>query len=184
MAGPGSREAALTADYNAEMIEQIARFPRVRDRALFVGTVDDVVDLDFGPGLPNIRDWTARHFAFPGYILPVDPAELADRGGLRARLGFRPDERVVLATVGGSGVGHHLLRRVVAAAPLRHHFEQNIHGPHRLARYGAGVRMEYHQTDPEALAHAIADGLERPVLYRDVETDGARRAAAAIGELL
>ena len=33
----GEREAFLTADYNAEMIEQIARFPRVRDRAMFVG---------------------------------------------------------------------------------------------------------------------------------------------------
>ena len=33
----GDDEARLTADYNAEMIEQIARFPRVRDRAIFVG---------------------------------------------------------------------------------------------------------------------------------------------------
>ena len=33
----------LTADYNAEMIEQIARFPRVRDRAVFVGDADDIV---------------------------------------------------------------------------------------------------------------------------------------------
>ena len=31
----GAEEARLTADYNAEMIEQIARFPRVRDRAIF-----------------------------------------------------------------------------------------------------------------------------------------------------
>jgi hypothetical protein len=29
----GPREQALTADYNAEMIEQIARFPALRDRA-------------------------------------------------------------------------------------------------------------------------------------------------------
>ena len=33
MPGGGEREAFLTADYNAEMIEHIARFPRVRDRA-------------------------------------------------------------------------------------------------------------------------------------------------------
>ena len=33
----GEREAFLTADYNAEMIEHIARFPRLRDRALYVG---------------------------------------------------------------------------------------------------------------------------------------------------
>ena len=52
------------------------------------------------------------------------------------------------------------------------------------ARYGAGTRMDYGQTEPEALAHAIADGLKRPVLYRDVETDGARRAAAVIARLV
>ena len=39
----GEREALLTADYNAEMVEQIARFPRLRDRALFVGNPGDVV---------------------------------------------------------------------------------------------------------------------------------------------
>src|SRR4051794_12476858 len=37
------READLTADYNAEMIEHIARYRRVRDRALFVGNPDDIV---------------------------------------------------------------------------------------------------------------------------------------------
>ena len=67
--GTGAREAALTADYNAEMVERIARFPRVRDRTLFVGEPDDIPD-DFGPGLPRIRDWTREHFQFPGYILP------------------------------------------------------------------------------------------------------------------
>ena len=250
------REAALAADYNAEMIEQIARFPRIRDAALFVGSPDDVIDAEFGPGLPRIRDWTREHFDFPGYVLPFEPAEFADREALRARLGFRADEKVVFAAVGGTGVGHHLLRRVVAAAPatrrllpearivvvtgpridpaslppapgveyrpfvpdlyahlaacdlavvqgglstcmeltatrrpflyfpLRNHFEQTLHVPHRLARYGAGTRMDYAQTDPEALAHAIADGLKRPVLYRDVETDGARRAAAVIARLV
>ena len=39
----GEHEAFLTADYNAEMIEHIARYPRLRDRAIFVGDADDVV---------------------------------------------------------------------------------------------------------------------------------------------
>ena len=68
--------------------------------------------------------------------------------------------------------------------PLRNHFEQNLHVPYRLARYGAGTRMDYEGLEPEALAHAVADGLKRPVCYRDVEAGGARRAAAAIAELL
>ena len=43
MPAGGDREAFLTADYNAEMIEQVERFPRIRDRAIFVGDPDDIV---------------------------------------------------------------------------------------------------------------------------------------------
>ena len=112
----GEREALLTADYNAEMIEHVERFPRVRDRAIFVGEPDDIVPDDFGPGLPSIRDWTERHYAFSGYVTGFDPAPLVDgREELRRELGYHPDERVVVVTVGGSGVGEALLRRVVAA---------------------------------------------------------------------
>ena len=46
-------EAALTADYNAEMVEQIARYPRLRDRSIFVGDPDDLVTAPLGPGLPD-----------------------------------------------------------------------------------------------------------------------------------
>jgi predicted glycosyltransferase len=111
------REAYVTADYNAEMIEHIARFPRLRDRAIFVGNTDDIVPDAFGPDLPLIRDWTERHYDFAGYITGFDPAEFADREGLRAELGYAPDEQVCIVTVGGSGVGGHLLRRVIEAFP-------------------------------------------------------------------
>jgi hypothetical protein len=50
MADGGEHERFLTADYNAEMIEQIARYPRVRDRATFVGEPGDIVPDSFGPG--------------------------------------------------------------------------------------------------------------------------------------
>ena len=39
----GEHEAFLTTDYNAEMIEHIARYPWIRDRAIFVGNPDDIV---------------------------------------------------------------------------------------------------------------------------------------------
>jgi pimeloyl-ACP methyl ester carboxylesterase/predicted glycosyltransferase len=114
----GRREADLTADHNAEMIEQIARFPRVRDRAIFVGNPEDVVPERFGPDLPEIREWTGAHYDFCGYITGYDPAALADTERLREELGYRPDERVCVVTVGGSGVGGPLLRKVIAAYPL------------------------------------------------------------------
>jgi pimeloyl-ACP methyl ester carboxylesterase/predicted glycosyltransferase len=103
----GEEEARLTADYNAEMIEQIARFPRVRDRAVFVGSPEDVVPDAFGPGLPAIRPWVEEHFDFSGYVLAPGAGAGAPRG----------DGTVCVVTVGGSGVGSGLLRRVIDAYP-------------------------------------------------------------------
>jgi pimeloyl-ACP methyl ester carboxylesterase/predicted glycosyltransferase len=114
----GAGEARLSADYNTEMIEHIARFPRVRDRAIFVGNPDDIVPASFGPGLPDIRAWTQAHFSFSGYILERPPDSFGDRETLRARLGYAPEEKVCIAAVGGSGVGTHLLRRIMSAYPL------------------------------------------------------------------
>ena len=114
----GEHEESLTADYNAEMIEHIARFPRVRDRAIFVGAPDDIVPDSFGPDLPHIREWTEEHYEFSGgYITGFDPAEFADRDALRAELGYGDDEKVCIVCVGGSGVGAHLLSKVMASFP-------------------------------------------------------------------
>jgi pimeloyl-ACP methyl ester carboxylesterase/predicted glycosyltransferase len=117
MTDGGEREAFVTADYNAEMIEHIARYPRIRDRAIFVGDADDVVGDHFGPDLPLIRDWTEEHFSFAGYVTGFDPAELGQRDRLRHELGYREDEQVCIVTVGGSGVGGDLLRRLIASFP-------------------------------------------------------------------
>jgi predicted glycosyltransferase len=256
MADGGEPEVSLTADYNAEMVEHIARFPRLRDRAIFVGNPDDIVPDRLGPELPHIREWTERHFDFAGYVTGFDPAGLGDREALRAELGYAPDEQVCIVTVGGSGVGGDLLRRVIASFelakqhvpalrmiavagpridpsslpqtpglevrqyvhklyrhlaacdlavvqgglttameltanrrpfiyfPLKHHFEQNFHVRHRLERYGAGRRMDFDEAPPAVIAEAIAQEIGTEVDYRPVETDGARRAAERIAEML
>lgn len=110
----GEREARLASDYNAEMVEHVARSPGLRDRSVFVGDPDDVVDLPLGPGLPTARAWTEEHFDFAGYVMGERP-DPARRDELRDRLGYGPDDVVCLVSVGGSGVGHHLLRRVAAS---------------------------------------------------------------------
>ena len=115
MADGGAREQLLTRDYNAEMIEHVRQHPEVRDLAIFVGEPDDIVPERFGASLPTIREWTEKHFSFPGYITGFDPAAFADRDALRAELGYRPDEQVCIVTVGGSGVGASLLARVAAS---------------------------------------------------------------------
>ena len=101
----GDHEASITTDYNAEMIAQIARYPRLRDRSIFVGNPGDIVPETFGADLPDIADWTKKHFDFSGYITGFDPAQFADREALRAELGYKPGEAVCIVTVGGSGVG-------------------------------------------------------------------------------
>jgi len=117
----GAREAELTADYNAEMIEQVERFPRVRDRAIFIGRPQDIVPGTFGAGLPEIRAWTERHYQFSeGYILGLDQKNMGDRIDLRRRLGYRYGEIVCIASVGGSGVGAELLGRLIKAYPEAH----------------------------------------------------------------
>jgi predicted glycosyltransferase len=252
----GPREAFLSADYNADMVDHVADHPHVRDRAIFVGNPDDLVPDRLGPDLPSIREWTEEHFDFAGYVTGFDPARLGGREALRAELGFDDDEQVCVVTVGGSGVGGHLLRRVIAAYPaakervpalrmvvvagpridpaslpkadgleirafvpdlyrhlaacdlavvqgglttameltasrrpflyfpLRHHFEQTFHVRHRLDRYEAGRRMDYDTSPPEVIAEAIAGEIGRDVSYRPVETDGARRAAGLLAEML
>ena len=106
----GAAEAALTADVNAERVERIRRFPRLRDQSIFVGNPQDVVTASLGPGLPTAHEFARERYAFTGYITGFDPP--ADRHALRAELGYRADERICLVAVGGSGVGGHLLRRV------------------------------------------------------------------------
>src|SRR5207302_5424190 len=68
--------------------------------------------------------------------------------------------------------------------PLGHHFEQTFHVPHRLARYGAGRRMDYATSTPDAIADAIATEIGRPVAYRPLDPGAAARAASRIAELL
>ena len=114
MADGGEREAWLAADLNAQMVEHVARFPTLRDRSVFVGDPEDVVDLPLGPDLPGVREWTLSHFDFTGYVMGDRPAAV-DRTALRRRLGYAEDDVVCVVSVGGSAVGRHLLHRVAAA---------------------------------------------------------------------
>ncbi len=151
MADGGERESFLTADYNADMVDHIAEHPEVRDLALFVGNPDDIVAERLGPELPMIRDWTERHFDFTGYVTGFDPADLGDRAKLRAELGYKDDEQVCIVTVGGSGVGADLLRRVIAAFP-----QAKERVPHLRMIVVAGPRL-----NPESLGGlAPIEGLE------------------------
>jgi pimeloyl-ACP methyl ester carboxylesterase/UDP:flavonoid glycosyltransferase YjiC (YdhE family) len=241
---------------NAENIDHLRLHPDVRDLSILIGEEEDVLDREFGPDLPNMRQWAREHFRFSGYTFHFDAGALRDRAALRARLGYRADERVILASVGGTRVGRSLLRKCAEAFtliasqipetrlvlvggprlaemeavwgprvevrdfvpdlfehhaavdlaivqggltttmelaalrtpflyfPLRHHFEQQLHVARRLDRLGAGVRLDYDRTSPEALGAAMLEHLGKPVHSAEVPLDGTDRAARLLAALL
>ena len=134
-----THEASLTADHNAEMLEQRARFRRFRDRSISVGDPEDVVPDRSGPGCPTIARLDERRVRLRRLRHRLRP--VTDREALRAELGYRPDERVCVVTVGGSAVGLPLLRRVLDAVPA---VRRHVHGLRFLVV--AGPRI-----DPAAL---------------------------------
>jgi UDP:flavonoid glycosyltransferase YjiC (YdhE family) len=68
--------------------------------------------------------------------------------------------------------------------PLRNHFEQQLHVARRLDRLGAGVRLDYEGTSPEALGAAMLEYLGKPVHSAEVPVGGTDRAAELIADLL
>lgn len=114
----GALEATLTADYNDEMVTHVERNIGVRDRSIFIGNAPDVINDSLGPDLPNRRAWTEQNFTFSGYVLGDDVPHQSQREDLRNRLGFREDEKICVVTIGGSGVGAALLRRILEAIPI------------------------------------------------------------------
>ncbi len=161
----GEHEAELAADYNAEMVEHVARYPRLRDLSLFVGNQDDVVPLPLGPGLPGIREWTEQHFAFPGYVTGFDPAETVDREALRHELGYGDDETVCVVAVGGSGVGEHLLRRVAEA---RDAISERVPGLRMILVAGPRIDPESLPRRPGLEVRGYVHGLHRHLAACDV----------------
>lgn len=165
VAGDDERTAAVVADHNAQMIEQVERFPRLRDRALFVGDPDDVVPATFGPGLPSIRDWTRDRFRFPGYVSGIEPVDPADRPGIRAELGWRPGEPICLVTAGGTGIGLALLRRIVAALP---HARRRIEGLRMVVVTGPRIDPDTIAPAPGLEVHGWVPDLHRRLAVCDV----------------
>ena len=114
----GDAEAALTADYNAEMVRHIQRHPEVRDRALFVGNADDIVAVaDSGRSCRSFATGRRSTSSFPA----TSPGSIRGSSATgprfatswvpRRRAGVRCGRRRLR---GGAG---HMLRRTIAAYP-------------------------------------------------------------------
>lgn len=165
MPSGGDAEAALTADYNTEMLTQRARFPRLRDRSLFVGSPQDVVDVPFGPGLPGIRSWTQSHFDFTGYISGSAVLDEPARAVVRASLRLDAEAPLCVVAVGGSGVGASLLARVLDAVP---HARRLLPGLQFLVVTGPRIDPTSLPSVPGALVVGYLPDLDEHLAAADV----------------
>ena len=150
MAAGGEREAFLAADWNAQMVEHVARNPRVRDLSIFIGGREDIVDERARARVCRASaSGRSRASRFSGYVTGfARERDRRPRGASgRVRLGARREG--VLVATGGSAVGLPLLRRAVEAFPLA---KERV--PELRMVVVAGPRL-----DPSALPDL--DGLER-----------------------
>src|SRR5258706_11023471 len=150
---------------NAENVDHLRLHPDVRDLSILIGDEEDVLDREFGPDLPNMRQSAREHFRFSGYTFHFDPRALRDRAALRAKLAYRADERVILASVGGTRVGRSLLRKCAEAFPLiASQIPETrlvlVGGP-RLSEMEAawGPRVEVREFVPDLFEHHAAADL-------------------------
>jgi pimeloyl-ACP methyl ester carboxylesterase/predicted glycosyltransferase len=111
-------EQHVAADYNAELMEQIDRYPALRDRSFYIGELDDLPELPLGPDLPMIPEWTKRTHEFTGYIRYFDPDALPDPMVLRRQLDLPKDGRIAVASSGGTSVGNALLGWIIESWPV------------------------------------------------------------------
>lgn len=121
----------------------------------------------------------------------IDPAAVEAPSGVEVR-GYVPRlyehfAACDVAVVQGGGTTTlelTALRRPFIYFPLEGHFEQNLVVAERLARHRAGQRLHYSETTPERLANAVIGQLGREASWPPIPTDGARRAAKLINQLV
>ncbi|MBI3526428.1 MAG: hypothetical protein HY067_00470 [Betaproteobacteria bacterium] len=121
----------------------------------------------------------------------IDPRELPCAAGVELH-GFLPDlhQRLAACDLALVQGGLTTCMELTAAKvpflyfPLHNHFEQTVHFRYRPERYLAGRPLDYAAVTADEIADAIVAQIGRPAAYRDVESDGASRAANLIAVLI
>jgi len=68
---------------NAENVDHLRLHPDVRDLSILVGDEEDVLDREFGPDLPNMRQWARENFHWAPSRPPRRPIRLLHPHRLR-----------------------------------------------------------------------------------------------------
>lgn len=83
-------------------------FKHEKNRALFLGDIEDIPDQRFGFLLPNRREYARKNYNFVGYVLAFDPKDFPAKINLRHKLGYK-DQPLVICSIGGTSIGRNLL---------------------------------------------------------------------------
>jgi UDP-N-acetylglucosamine:LPS N-acetylglucosamine transferase len=110
----------------------------VADLSLFIGEEANIPDRPFDLFLPNRRQWAKERCEFVGYVLPFDPANLADKAPIREALGYGANPLIV-CSVGGSSAGKPLLELFGRAFPR---IEGNLPGVQMILVCGPRIAPE------------------------------------------
>jgi pimeloyl-ACP methyl ester carboxylesterase/predicted glycosyltransferase len=100
---------------NATWVEMRDIHPEASDLSIFIGELEDIPDISLGEGLPDRVHWARDHFEFIDYILPFEPADYEDLKAIRTKLGFSPEDKILLIAVGGTSVGRSLIEKCLEA---------------------------------------------------------------------
>jgi hypothetical protein len=121
----------------------------------------------------------------------LDPATVPAPNGVQVR-GYVPRlfehlaacDAAVVQSGGTTTLELTALRRPFVYVPLQGHFEQQLTVAPRLIRHGAGHRLDFARARPQTLADTIAGLLDSEPTWPPIRTDGARRAAELINQLI
>jgi predicted glycosyltransferase len=95
----------------------ITNKPKVCNKTIFVGEIEDIQDKTFGFLLPSRREIAEKYFDFVGYILDFDPKDYMEKNKIREKLGYSKGPLAV-CSIGGTSAGKELLDLAIKAVPI------------------------------------------------------------------
>ena len=132
-------DAIVTYYTNRIWTKVITHKPKLCDKTLFVGEIEDIQNQSFGFLLPNRRELAKEYFDFVGYILNFDPNDYLDKDNVRKTLGYNNDP-LVICSIGGTSAGKELLDLAIKAVPI---IRKEIPDFHMLLVLGPELPIDY-----------------------------------------
>ena len=131
---------AITTYYtNRLWTKIITHKPKLSDKSIFIGEIEDIQNKKFGFLLPNRRKIAEKYFDIVGYILTFDPKDYLDKEKIRKVLGYNKDP-LVICSIGGTSAGKELLDLAKKATPI---IRNEIPDFQMLLVLGPSVPLDY-----------------------------------------